>query len=324
MIARPSPDDLKPLHLRRGRATSYSEGRIRPVHYRPFVKQHCYVDYLLALRKYQMDSIFPSPESSNRTICVPGIGSTKPFSALVVNTMPDLNINTAGAQCFPRYRYAQPANGEAGLFDTDASRERTDNISDTALSAFRKHYTDDTITKDAIFDYVYGVLHAPDYRDRFGNDLAKDLPRIPKAPDFHAFAAAGQALARLHLEYETCDEYPLETEMKSDDPPPEHFWIGMRKMRFADKKKTTLIVNDHVRLSGIPAEAHRYVVNGRPPLEWFIDRYYINTDKRSGITNDPNGWFEDPRDLIAAIRRIVHVSVGTVRIVDALPAALDG
>ena len=104
--------------------------------------------------------------------------------------------------------------------------------------------------------------------------------------------------------------------MKSNDPQPEHFRIGTRKMRFADKEKTTLIVNDHVRLSGIPAEAHRYVVNGRTPLEWFIDRYYIRTDKGSGITNDPNGWFDDPRDLLAAIRRIVHVSVETVRIVE--------
>ncbi|MCY4431162.1 MAG: hypothetical protein OXC11_12325 [Rhodospirillales bacterium] len=249
------------------------------------------------------------------------IGSTRPFSALIVNSMPDLHFVAFG-QCFPRYRYAQPANGEAGLFDGDASRERVDNISDTALTAFRKHYTNDTITKDAIFDYVYGVLHAPDYRARFGNDLTKELPRIPKAPDFHAFAAAGQALARLHLEYETCTEYPLREELKPDNPQPEHFRLGTRAMRYADDAKTTLIVNDHVRLSGIPAEAHRYAVNGRTPLGWFIARYRITTDKRSGITNDPNGWFDDPRDLIAAIRRIVHVSVETVRIVDGLPKAL--
>ena len=35
-----------------------------------------------------------------------------------------------------------------------------------------------------------------------------------------------------------------------------------------------------------------------PPLEWFIDRYYIKTDKDSGIVNDPNGWFADPRDIV--------------------------
>ncbi len=49
------------------------------------------------------------------------------------------------------------------------------------------------------------------------------------------------------------------------------------------------------------------------------DRYKVKKDKRSGIVNDPNGWWNDPRDLIAAIRRIVHVSVETVRIVNGLP-----
>ena len=91
-------------------------------------------------------------------------------------------------------------------------------------------------------------------------------------------------------------------------------------MRFTDRdEKTVLRVNDHIRLAGIPPEAHEYVVNGRSPLGWFIDRYKVKQDKRSGIVNDPNGWWADPRDLVVAIRRIVRVSVETVRIVNGLP-----
>ena len=82
---------------------------------------------------------------------------------------------------------------------------------------------------------------------------------------------------------------------------------------------TVLVVNDHISLGGIPVEAHQYSVNGRTPLAWCIDRYKITQDRESGIVNDPNGWFDDPRDLIATIRRIVHVSVETVRIVEGLP-----
>ena len=52
--------------------------------------------------------------------------------------------------------------------------ERIDNVTDTALRAFRVRYNDNSITKDGIFDYVYGVLHAPGYRERFANDLAKN------------------------------------------------------------------------------------------------------------------------------------------------------
>ena len=93
-------------------------------------------------------------------------------------------------------------------------------------------------------------------------------------------------------------------------------------MRYADEEKTTLIVNEFIRLGGIPAAAHQYQVNGRTPLEWFIDRYRITRDRESGIVNDPNGWFDDPRDLIAAIRRIVHVSVETVRVVESLAGGI--
>ena len=205
---------------------------------------------------------------------------------------------------------------------------RIDNISDTAFRTFQDHYRDQTITKDDIFDYVYGVLHAPSYREQFANDLSKMIPRIPYAPDFRAFSEAGKALADLHLNYETCEQYPdlsvapitpsLLWEEKS-----EHFLLGKRAMRFADKNtKDTLIINEHVQLTGIPEAAHQYVVNGRTPLEWFIDRYKITQDKNSGIVNDPNGWFENPRDLITAIARIVYVSVESTKIIENLPSQL--
>ena len=76
-------------------------------------------------------------------------------------------------------------------------------------------------------------------------------------------------------------------------------------------------------LAGIPPEAHRYQVNGRTPLEWFIDRYKVSQDRQSGIVNDPNEWFGDPQGLITAIRRVVNVSVETVRVVESLPEVMD-
>ena len=310
-------------NLGRQKEVSYSTNNIWRTQYRPFVKQHCYVDYVLVQRKYQMDSIFPAINTENRAICVPGIGSTKPFSALIADTMPDIQLIFNG-QYFPRYRFKRRNNVQLGLLGEFDGLERFDNISDTALSMFQGRYNDNSITKDGVFDYVYGILHAPGYRERFANDLAKELPRIPMAPDFHAFAEAGRLLAALHLGYETCEEYPLEVmHTQSGEPKPEHYRIGHKAMRFADDEKSILIVNDHIRLAGIPVEAHRYQVNGRTPLEWFVDRYRIKTDKQSGITNDPNAWFDDPRDLIVAIRRIVHVSVETAQIVEGLPEPFD-
>ena len=317
--------DLK-KKLDQKKKTEFEENYIRKVIYRPFIGMNCYADYTFAQRKGQMDKIFPDDSSVNHVICVPGIGTNKPFSALITDTMPDLNLNEAGAQCFPRYCYPKPAEAPDATDALQGIRDvpdRIDNISDMALRIFCEHYPDDTITKDAIFDYVYGILHAPSYREQFANDLSKEIPRIPFAPDFHAFAEAGKALATLHLGYETCEQYPLSLMFAHDgEPQPHHFRLTERAMRFATPAKTTLTINEHVRLTGIPEMAHRYMVNGRTPLEWFIDRYRIKRDKDSGILNDPNGWFENPRDLVTAIKRIVYVSVESTRIIEGLPSQL--
>ena len=212
----------------------------------------------------------------------------------LLDSVADLELVSKG-QCFPRYRYERPANAQAALPGFDQELEWVDNIHDTALRALRTRYNDDTITKDRIFDYVYGILHAPDYRERFASDLAKGLPRVPHAGDFHAFADAGRALSNLHLGYERRAEYPLTLEASGDGHPrPEYLRLGRRAMRFKDDAKSILELNEHAKLTGIPGEAHEYQVNGRTPLEWFIDRYRIVQDKESGIVNDPNGWFEHP------------------------------
>ena len=208
--------------------------------------------------------------------------------------------------------------------------ERIDNISRTqhcAPSANITAITPSPKTTSLITSTGFSTHRVT--REQFANDLSKMIPRIPYAPDFRAFAEAGKALADLHLNYETCEPYPdLSVEPITPSllwkEKPEHFRLGRRAMRFADKQeRTTLIINEHVCVSGIPEEAHRYVVNGRTPLEWFIDRYQDqNRIKKSGIVNDPNGWFENPRDLITAIERIVHVSVESTKVIENLPSQL--
>ncbi|MBF2759979.1 MAG: DEAD/DEAH box helicase [Ectothiorhodospiraceae bacterium AqS1] len=325
-------------NLRRGRKILHTEDRIIINEYRPFTKQYCYLDYVLMSRKYQMDKIFPDSGKAdhyppqeiallqkNLVICVPGIGSPVPFSTLIVNRMPDLGLLSA-CQCIPRWCYEKKKAVKENLFESHSETidefERIDNITDAALQRFVAEYQDDSITKDDIFYYVYGIFHAPEYKERFAFDLKKSLPRIPFAQDFHAFVKAGRALATLHLDYETGEQYPLLTKCTDGSPEPtaEQCRMGKRKMRFADKeKKDIFIVNDFVRLEGIPPEANAYRVNGRSPLEWLIDRMYIKEHEESGIVNDPNHRFDDPRDLLALIRRLVYVSVESDRIIRALP-----
>ena len=155
-----------------------------------------------------MDRIFPTNDTDNKAICVPGKGSSKPFSSFIVNKLPDLGLLSA-CQCFPRYQFLLQKNSQQSLFDEQFEYERVDNITSTALKKFRVHYQDNAITKGEIFNYVYAILHAPAYCTQFANDLSKDLPRIPLVLKFRDFAEDGEKLADLHLGYENCIKYEL-------------------------------------------------------------------------------------------------------------------
>ena len=186
----------------------------------------------------------------------------------------------------------------------------------SAVNQFRSHYKDTQIDKWAIFHYVYGLLHHPGYREKFADNLKRELPRIPFAPDFRAFADAGRRLAALHLDYEKLEPWELEFQETPGMP------LSYRvedKMRLS-RDKARLTVNPSLALAGIPAEAFEYRLGNRSAVEWVVDQYQVSTDKRSGITSDPNR-DDDPQYIVRLVGQVVRVSVETVKIVRALPAA---
>ena len=87
--------------------------------------------------------------------------------------------------------------------------------------------------------------------------------------------------------------------------------------------KTTVIYNPRITLRNIPLEAYDYVVNGKPALEWVMERQSVTTDKASNITNDANLWatetMQNPAYPMELFLRVAKVSVQTVRIVKGLP-----
>ena len=204
---------------------------------------------------------------------------------------------------------------------------RSDNITDAALDAYRARYGE-WVAKDHIFSYVYGILHSPDYRERYSADLAKLLPRIPEvatADVFRAFAEAGQQLLDLHVGYEKAMPYSLDERLAPSAPDgPERYRV--QKMRWGtsakDTDRTMIVYNDWITLAGIPDEAHEYIVGPRSALAWLIDRYQVTTDKTSGIVNNPNDWgaeIGNPRYIIDLVKRVTTVSVETMAIVRSLP-----
>lgn len=306
--------------LVRQREYEFDGACLRTATYRPFVKQWMYFNDRLNNCVYQMPQIFPTEDSENYVIQVTGPGSAKEFSALVHRNVPDLEVVSKG-NCYPLYVYDM--DGEADLLtEPGGGTGRRDAISDDGLATFRKVYQDDSITKKDIFYYVYGVLHSPEFRKEYALDLRKVLPRIPFAGDFWAFSNGGKALAELHLDYEKVEPYPLveQSGQLKLDPGADTKVVQMRfAKRGKQEDKSTLIVNSHLTLSGLPQDTQDYIVNGKPAIEWVIERFARDTDRASGIVNDPNTWSDDPAYIVNLIKRVVRVSVETMKIVRGLP-----
>lgn len=285
--------------------------------YRPFCKENLYFDELLNDRRGQMPQFFPHGNDDNLLICVSGASARKNFSALIVDKIACLDMVEA-AQCFPLYWYERSAQGN--LFGDEY--QRRDGVSDFILQRARELYGD--VEREDIFYYVYGFLHLPSYRERFANELKKSLPRIILVADaekFRQLSQAGRDLAEIHLNYESqpfADVEVIGTE---------HGDFRVDKLRFAKDDRTTLIYNRHIKIRNIPPRSFEYVVNGRSPLEWIIDRYRVKTDKSSGIVNDANAWgveHGNPRYILDLILSCITVSLRTLEIVDNLPSVEFG
>jgi len=311
-----------------------------PSLYRPFTKQWMYFNKRLNDMVYQIPRIFPNPQLENLVICVSGSGEKLGFSALMTQAVPSLHmVDIEGSQCFPRYIFTEKTlledqlQGDMLLDSEDRGIKRIDAICDDGLAHFKTAYPGERITKDDLFYYVYGVLHSIDYRDRFSDNLSKQLPRIPcvKTPDdFWAFSEAGRKLSALHVGFD--DVAPYEVTYKQGslslatiENPAEFYRV--EKMKFGGKRpsvdKTTVIYNGNVTMTQIPLEAYEYVVNGKPALEWVMERQRVKTDKDSGIVNDANRYaietVGDPAYPLKLFQRVITVSVETMMIVKALP-----
>jgi len=246
-------------------------------------------------------------------------------------------------------------NQTGDLFSNDKPKTkklvRRDGITDEGLKHFQDYYLyqlgpDETITKQDLFYYIYGLLHSPDYRERYADNLSKELPRIPRVKtlkDFRHFSQAGRELGALHVDYETVPMYEgvkvigsdgksLDSRLRGNDgksrknDADEAFW-RVEKMKYGkngkEKDLTTLHYNTRITVTGIPLEAYEYVVNGKPALDWVVERQCVKIDKKSGIVNDANAWaietMGNPRYPLELFLRVVTVSLETMKIVKTLP-----
>lgn len=313
--------------------------------YRPFTSSWLYFNPRLNEMVYRIPSIYPDAETRTLAISLSAVGHKGEFSALMIDRPPTLHTaDMAGSQCFPLHYYGKPKRDEDApdLFaaSDDIGLVRHDGITDEGLAHFQTAWPSETVTKDDLFFYVYGLLHSPDYRTRYADNLKKALPRIPpvaNVEDFRAFRDAGRALADLHVNYDTVE--PFEVTYREGDArtwvvdDPEKFY-RVEKMRFGGKRsnldRTTIHYNDRITLTDIPDAAYRYVVNGKSAIEHVMERQSVTKDaydprikKGSDIVNDANRFaletMGDPAYPLLLLRRVITISLQTTAIVDGLP-----
>jgi len=305
-----------------------SEALVKCV-YRPFTKSHMYFSKYYNDMTYQMARIFPSSDLENRVIWVTGVGASMDFTCFMSNLIPDLQ-GPGKIQCFPMWLYEESqAKDLFGGGDTEQGKYSVkDGITDAGLTHFKDAYKGEIISKEDLFYYVYGLLHSDDYKKRYADNLSKELPRIPavkKFADFQSFSNAGRKLADLHINYETVAPYQVDIEggalLLADFTDADY---RVTQMKFASKTaKTRVVYNHKITMSGIPLEAYDYVVNGKPALEWVMERQAVTPHKESGILNDVNLWatetMSDASYPLKLFQRVITVSIETMKIVRALP-----
>lgn len=319
----------------RGRRASFEMRRIVPSLYRPFSKQWLYFDSFFNNCVYKIPRLFPEVGVENRVIGVSASESRSGFSVMMTDIVPSMHAaDMVGSQFFPLYVYggdeetAEADESQSQLFDTakrvSTNIGRRDGITEVGLAHFKAAYLGETITKEDIFYYVYGILHSADYRERYADNLGKELPRIPrvkKAGDFWAFSRAGRTLGDLHVGFEQTSEYPARI-----DGPAKSTGASYRveKMKFGKgKDKSVIHYNEFITVRDIPLEAYEYVVNGKPAIEWVMERQGVTTDKASSIVKDANAWANEtvraPRYPLSLLLRVITVGLETMKIVKSLP-----
>ena len=283
--------------------------------YRPYTSKYLYFDkHFNSRMDYQWFNIWNSKED-NLYISISGIGGSKPFQSLVTNQITCLDC-LEKTQCLPLYSY-------------DKSGNRIENITDWGLQQFQNYYESETITKQEIFYYVYAVLHNPEYKAKYEQNLKRDFPRIPFYDNFPQWVTWGKQLMDLHINYETVEPYQLKRiELNPKTSPPTPLLRGegsntrrgglIPKVKLkADRDKGIITLDTDTSLHGVPPEAWQYKLGNRSAIEWVLDQYKEKKPRDKTIAEKFNTYrFADYKEeVIVLLQKVCHVSVETMKII---------
>ncbi len=150
--------------------------------------------------------------------------------------------------------------------------------------------------------------------------LKREFPRIPFYPDFAKWVAWGEALLKLHIDYEKAKPFNL---TRTDTPSPKRAAGTHPKPKLKSIPDTgTIIVDEDTQLSGIPSAAWAYRLGNRSGIDWVLDQHKEKTPRDPTIRAKFNTYrlAEYKESMIALLAKVVTVSVETVAITEAMRA----
>ena len=221
-----------------------------------------------------------------------GLGSKKDFSAIIGNYIPNFHLLDTGKVFVNQISNSGSYNNES------------EHISESF-----------GMTREELFYYIYAVLHSTQYKEKYKNDLSKEIPRIPLLKNKQKYIEVGHKLADLHLNYEMVEPYSDVKVEATENPSFKVVKMKHPKKGILDK----IVFNNDITISNIPEKAYKYVVNGKTAIQWIIEQYQVKNDSNSGIVDDPNMYSDDERYIFDLLLRIINVSVQTVDLVNSLP-----
>jgi predicted helicase len=331
---------LKRRHSQ-GRREEFDANLIRRTNYRPFVPRWLYQSSLFIYEAGGLDTVFPVGKE-NRAICFSDIGSRTEICIVATNGPADLHFGAAIDiyQQAPLFRFSEDGQrldnvtdwalrlfgksyGKFGLLDPNrgALQESKAIARATASENSRRRTEQPTLTKEAIFHYVYAVLYDPNYRETYALNLRREFPRIPFYRDFWRWSNWGRELMQLHVGFDTVDPWPL----KRVDKPPKQggLWSSPAVLLKADKAKGIVYIDSETSLTEVPEDVWAYRLGNRSAMEWVLDQHKERKPKDPVIAASFNTYrfttFKE--QVIDLLGRVARVSVETVRITEQMKGA---
>ncbi|MCQ2599584.1 MAG: N-6 DNA methylase [Alphaproteobacteria bacterium] len=203
---------------------SYSDNRMSQIMYRPFDVRYIYYDPIIISRPAA--TVMQHMLKPNMALVVARqFGGKKHFISFITNKLIEISSQPfAPYTVFPLYIYTND--------------DKTPNLNQQIVSEIESKVGQ--TTPESIFDYIYGVLHSPSYREKYREFLKIDFPRIPypeNADRFEHYRKYGEQLRKLHLMTDIPQSnvsFPIGGDCVVDKPKYENGRVYINKTQYFD------------------------------------------------------------------------------------------